>query len=103
VGRRGAQAGVHLRHRLRCRLPTASASMGSATRAHAGGQGAVGEDIGADGPVLRGADAGRLGVPKRLDELLGLRKVRRAAVALPPDVAVWVGRLTEAVSREEGR
>jgi hypothetical protein len=42
-------------------------------------------------------------VLRRLDELLGPRKVRRVAVALPPDVAAWVGRLTEAVSREEGR
>jgi hypothetical protein len=52
-------------------------------------KGAAGEDIGVDA--------------RRLDELLGPRKVRRAAVALPPDVAAWVGRLTEAVSREEGR
>jgi hypothetical protein len=42
-------------------------------------------------------------VPRRLDELLGLRKVRQVVVALPPDVAAWVGRLTEAVSREDGR
>jgi hypothetical protein len=42
-------------------------------------------------------------VPRRHDELLGPRKVRRAAVALPPDVVVWVGRLAKAVSREEGR
>jgi hypothetical protein len=42
-------------------------------------------------------------VPRRLDELLGPRQVRRVAVALPLVVATWVGRLTEAVSWEEGR
>ncbi|KAL6650079.1 hypothetical protein ACP70R_014303 [Stipagrostis hirtigluma subsp. patula] len=53
------------------------------------------------GELLRGGWSAE-DVVEVLGALLGPRKARRAAVALPPDVAARVGRLAEAVSRAVG-
>ncbi|KAL6878444.1 hypothetical protein ACP4OV_012614 [Aristida adscensionis] len=74
-----------------------------------GGGGAGGGEVmalalrvdGCCGELMRGG-WGAEEVVEVLGELLGPRKARRAAVALPPDVAARVGRLAEAVSRAVG-